>query len=327
MNFPNVEAFDEKMAPFDHSEAILIDRAFNRIGGNLVDYRMAEEEIDPTILEVTKQAAIEGVETDLSDLASKSYHEFPELFIPTADVFGYATAKRAVRWWRFREAYLKDLEAEYNDNEWEAPFSTQSSGYITDMDHPTPESQMIELMKQHSSVSDKLFDGDSAMTRLYASLEQYRWDRFRSNDPVTHALVPEHGFAFGALVFALDQRLEQETAVQLWRHFTLFVMGNVPFDDGQAKVSVLREQRPTFSRYSIRVTPDNYVETERDRSIGYIPPTQFTLKHYPGTSDVDYDSAFGTLNPKMMSTEEAMQLLAACSTNQANVFQQVLESN
>ncbi len=311
MNFPNVEAFDSSWAPHDHCEAILIDRALEH-----------NTELD-------LESAIREVYTDLSDPSSKALGQFPELLVRGADKYGYQTAKMAKQWWKFRQAYLFDLQEEYMLHPEGRPFDTRSDEFELDPDHDTFESQLEELFRQHDAAGENLYKAEfDEMVLLYSGLEKYRMARRIANEPITEPLVEEHRFAYRALLLALDDRFNQEQTVSLDDRHKFFIEHYVLFDNFIADVSVSREQRTSFSRYSIRQTPWTGINADKSQveEADYLPAKQYTIKQYNGSESITVDRSFGKLNPGPLTTGEAMRIVAGISKNSDQVIQKVLES-
>ena len=194
---PHMEQFDAVFVPRDHVEALLINHQFKslRVQGKLAAVALKE--------------AVDHVDAELADPESQLRKDNPELAVINADKFGYETAKKAMRWWNYRAAYLEDLKPVYNDldmysqgNPWATGLETHYDSYRQKLD---------ELQEYQAAFGERIISGESVEVALAAALEAERLCRRINGEIMLNPIQVEQDFTFEILANVLDADLESPT--------------------------------------------------------------------------------------------------------------------
>lgn len=147
----HVDEFNKRALEQDRTEALLIDDAFNA-SGYLPD---AIATVETSLTESL------GVEAFLSGLS-----------VPGAEKHGYQKAKNAMRWLNFREAMLKDEDAELQESMKHDPEEDE----VVDQDdiRQAITDSLEDQWASHKRLEKQLIDDDHLIINLFAALQAER---------------------------------------------------------------------------------------------------------------------------------------------------------
>jgi hypothetical protein len=180
----HVEAFKQSLVPEDHQEALVINTIYDQLA-------------ERGIAQATRlQQAIAAADAALA----------PQL--PHGEEFGYEAANGALRWWRFRQAYLDDLEPIYAslDETGNAQQHGLNPKYLSYMDKLTK-------YEEDQAFSERcLAAGDPYYIHTYAAAEKERLRREMGEKDLIDPFELEYHYALRTLRTTLDRVLDSTAA-------------------------------------------------------------------------------------------------------------------
>jgi len=165
----SVKQFEVMIAEEDHAEALRINEIF-------------DEKIAATGHDEALAAAIDEAETELT--------EDENVKLPGKEVFGYAVAKNARRWWNYQTAYLRDLE-------------------LTGGNEEVPKERVAFFGQKKNYAGDQLIKLDPVYFKTFDLLEKERVRLHLNTRPDVDPFTMARNYAALVLSSALDVTFEE----------------------------------------------------------------------------------------------------------------------